>query len=245
MALFAEGMPCPLCAQPLLFSQARFGTWGVWLLEHHPLHGYCDSVMHWECYAQWPHRPEFARTYFDFWVSEEPTNPFWHRVVHTDSLFVQVNPELASAWVTLAETGTREEVRLPKWSWWLNWRGEGSHPIEELELQKAKAYLLESMPTFRSVMKAIDMERKRSLYEQIEARLKLQEEEEMSAAAIREEFNRLCRAAMESIAIRGFTCPKCQYTGTNFRLAERQGHRSALICRACGWALRAEELTGG
>ena len=113
MALFFTGQKCPLCEQPIN-EGPKFGTWGVWLPSHDPLLRYCDGVMHWDCYAEWPHRQRFASTYFQFWVNSEEENVFWHRAYLDDDVLVTVNPfePIRSSWVHLKETGSRIDVKL-------------------------------------------------------------------------------------------------------------------------------------
>jgi hypothetical protein len=38
---------------------------------------FADAVMHWDCYAEWEHRPRFARTYFEQRKEWNASNPHW------------------------------------------------------------------------------------------------------------------------------------------------------------------------
>jgi hypothetical protein len=237
MALLFAGMPCALCGDPVRGDQAVFSTWGTWLPVEHRLFKYCDAGMHWTCYAGWPDRPSFARSYFEFWIAGEVQNPVWHLAYLDDRVFVDVNPEPLSdaAWVVLAETGSRIPVKLRDWGKWLGRRGDGRHEIEELALAAAKEVLARSLTNRDGVIAAIDLDRKRELYERLhkerqEARRRNREKQ----AADRAHKER-CRNLVHRAQTEGMTCTHCGVFGKQFRLAERSGRRSTVICRACGW----------
>lgn len=73
-------------------------------------------MMHWDCYGPWVFRGQFARTYFEFWVEHELQSPFWWRSYLDTEILVTVNPSehVHSAWVCLAETGSRFDVPLAR-----------------------------------------------------------------------------------------------------------------------------------
>jgi hypothetical protein len=171
MALLLPGMPCPLCKQPMDSGQSLFSTWGVWLPKEDPLWRFCDATLHWSCYAAWPDRGRFARSYFEFWVAHEPQNPFWHRVHLDERVYAEVNPDplVASVWVVLAETGSRISVKLSNWASWLRHTDDGHHEVETSALLAAKGALSAALPSATAVTAAIDLERKRELYERIRA----------------------------------------------------------------------------
>src|SRR6187431_3088433 len=82
---------CPICQRPVAGDDEHFGTWGVFSVPR-GLSKFCDAVMHWECYAVWPRRKDFARAYFDFWVANMHHNPHWAEAYHDDRVLVTVNP---------------------------------------------------------------------------------------------------------------------------------------------------------
>jgi len=175
MALFVEGMECPLCGKPMLSNQAIFGTWGLWLPMDDPLVLFCDACMHWDCYADWPYRPRFAKSYIDFWVEEEKNNPLWSRAFLDEHTFVKVNPHapFERIWVHLYDTGSRFDVSLDDWELWLSQEAtETEHPVEAKSLAVAKEILKKSIPTKELLLQAIELDAKRPLLEQYNAKMK-------------------------------------------------------------------------
>jgi hypothetical protein len=154
VGLFCEGMPCPLCNEPMLQRQPLFGTWGVWLPQNDPLEAYCDAVMHWECYATWEHRSSFARSYFDFWVEGRHQNPHWRPAYFDDTVLVTVNPSppIEAAWVHLAATGTRHNPKLDDWAAWLQRDDKEDHPMERAAVAMVKRTLSAHVPTKKSLL---------------------------------------------------------------------------------------------
>jgi hypothetical protein len=69
--------------------------------------------------------------------------------------------------VVLAETGSRISVKLSDWESWLGQTGDGGHEVETVALQAAKDTLGSALPTAAAVTGAIDMGRKRELYDRI------------------------------------------------------------------------------
>jgi hypothetical protein len=167
MALFMPGhSKCPICGKVLTEQDERFGTWGVFAVPP-DLFRFCDAVMHWSCYADWPRRPEFAKAYFDFWVGNEPHNRHWAKAYLDDQVFVTVNPflgESGEAELVLAATGSRVRVRMEEWERWLDApetsEGARLHPLEIAELRRVAPALKAAIPTVDAVMNALDGESK-------------------------------------------------------------------------------------
>jgi hypothetical protein len=169
MSLFIKGMECPLCGEPMQSDQARFGTWGVWLPKDDPLMLFCDASMHWDCYADWPYRPRFARSYVDFFVEDEKTNPLWSKALLDENAFVNVNPHppFELVWIQLYETGNRYDVNLNDWESWLSQETvEVEHRVEARPMALVREILKKRMPTRELLLQALDLERKRPLLEQ-------------------------------------------------------------------------------
>lgn len=62
MALFDDGMPCPLCGQPMTGRQNLLAF--TFVGSRHPLvRQLDDSVCHQDCLGRWEHRDEFVRAY--------------------------------------------------------------------------------------------------------------------------------------------------------------------------------------
>ncbi len=157
MALFFAGCRCPICDQVLAPDADHFATWGVWLPESDGLSRFCDSVMHWSCYAEWKYQRRFARGYFEFWVSTSDQNPYWKRVFLNDSVLVTVNPKppVEAAWVYLAATGTRHNPKLGEWGNWLERDDGDRHPLEAQALGNAKQTLRVELPTKAALLSRV------------------------------------------------------------------------------------------
>ena len=65
MAIVSENSTCMICDETL--DRSFLSTWGVWLGPKHPLFRYCDAPFHIDCMANWTHRIEFSRSYFEMW----------------------------------------------------------------------------------------------------------------------------------------------------------------------------------
>ena len=165
VSIFNSG-DCLICGEALANDQQLFGTWGVFSVPA-GLECFCDAVIHWSCYANWPHRAEFAKAYFDFWVDEEKHNRCWAKAFHDEQVFMTVNPFIAEAGeaiLVLASTGSRLRVEMDEWQTWLEAPemsdGEPMHPIEIAEMQRIAPVLKAALPTEDDVMNALDGESK-------------------------------------------------------------------------------------
>ena len=244
MALFREGMACPLCKEPMQRRQSLFGTWGVWLPSSDPLHRYCDAYMHWECYATWKYRGRFARSYFEFWIEHEKTSPYWTRAYLDNFVLVTVNPitSVSAAWVHLADTGSRSYVLLTEWERWLHEaQSDADHRVEAESMRQAQAILRNQMPTRALLLQHADFERKRPL-----TQLVLEEQLQRAARQVdkndeMKQHNERCRKVMSRVERVGMACEHCGQTPSEFRLSQRAGQRSLVICRRCGWVVDVPE----
>ena len=156
MALFMPGRSkCPICGGVLNEDDERFGTSGVYHVTP-GLGRFRDAIMHWSCYADWPHRPEFAKAYFNFWVANERHNQYWAKAYLDDRVFVTVNPflgENGEAELVLAATGSRVRVQMDEWERWLDSpnTSEG-RPLHGLVVEELRA----AVPARRGSIPAVD-----------------------------------------------------------------------------------------
>jgi hypothetical protein len=164
MAFFTAGISeCAICHEVLTEQDEVFATWGVFGVDLE-LFPYCDAPMHWSCYAAWPHRETFARAYFDFWIEEERRNRYWAKVYLDDRVLMKVNPfngENGEASLLLSRTGSSVRVDLTHWEQWLEAAettkdGRKLHPLEVDEFREIAPVLKATLPTWDSVMDAID-----------------------------------------------------------------------------------------
>lgn len=236
MALFFDGMPCALCHSPLATSDTTFGTWGVWLPESDRLHRFCDTVIHWSCYAEWKHRARFARSYFEFWVRQEQQDIFWWRAFFDDAVLVTVNPdaEVQSAWVCLAETGSRLSVTLSSWDAWVEDPTEAVHRVEQQAIDNAKLRLRRDRPTGQSLLSAINRSAKSELFRRVAESEQIRASEESRRREETAKHNALCEKVLPVILGAKYCCPSCHESRSNFRLSTREGSRSLIVCRQCG-----------
>jgi len=167
MALFMpDRSECPICGGILTEQDEHFATWGVFAVPP-GLGRFCDAVMHWSCYADWSHRPAFARAYFDFWVRNEPSNPYWAKAYLDDRVLVTVNPFIGDGGqveLVLAHTGSRVRVQAAEWERWLDVpetsEGRRLYTLVVDELRVAVPALKAAIPTVDALMHALDGESK-------------------------------------------------------------------------------------
>jgi hypothetical protein len=234
------GARCRLCGRPAQPHEALFGTWGVWLPEHHQLGNYCDGGMHWECYAKWAERPHFARSCFDFWIDDEKTSVYWWKAYLDDKVLVTVNPEpsVESVWIHLSETGSRHSLRLKDWERWLREPCDAAaHPIEAIAMARAKRTLGAAVPTRERLLASVDRTTKKELLEKVLQEAIARHEAETKRREETPLHNRACDRLYLDATTNGLKCPHCGRFSRNYRLAARNGQRSQVIFRECGWAL--------
>lgn len=135
--MIALPSPCPLCGEDMTEDQDLFSTWGVFFDTDDPLFRYCDGAMHWPCYANWEHRPQFARSYFDMWVDNAGGNFCWGVVYVDEDVLVTTNPvpPISSFCVVVAESGVRYMPKFDEWSDFV-FRATGQHEAERTALER-------------------------------------------------------------------------------------------------------------
>lgn len=236
MALFTTS--CSICLEKLQPGEPTFSTWGVWLPEGHPLLGFCDSVMHWECYASWPGRSEFARSYFRFWADQESSSGYWHRAYCDEDVLVTVNPDLGECDVYLATTGTCHRVDTAKWeSWLLEDRDRAPHQIVASALEEVVQRLRAALPNATALVGAIDLGAK------AEVMSRHAQEEKLERAAAKRRYyrrqlgkqahNAACQRLADAAQQEGLECPLCKETTSALDVVKLKKKWLALRCLAC------------
>lgn len=157
---------CALCGQRIDPSSPLFRTSGSFLPPGDPLIPFCNSPLHWSCYAKWPERPRFARRYVEAWVKANRRNPFWWSVYRDEHVYVSVNPSagIEEASVRLFATGSDIRVRLARWAEWLEHMDAvtpGLHAQERHALVAVLPLLRQRLPDDHAVVDAIDPDEKR------------------------------------------------------------------------------------
>lgn len=232
MALFMTGANrCSICKEILLKGDSLFGTSGVWLPEDHPLKRYCDSAMHWNCYTTWEGRKEFAKTYAEARVEGEQFNPYWGKAYLDERVYVSVSKICEEIGVIPFSTGLIYHVGFDEWQAWLqNPRQEyHKHPLESETLAEVLPALRRNLPHPDMAVAAVDWEAKQKLADKEQQRIEA--EREASKRSLKE-HNERCALFWKLLQGKSWACPKCE--NPVFRLSERAGEKSFVICRRCG-----------
>lgn len=228
MAIFVEGMKCPLCGQPMRGADRLFGT-SHFLGPEHDLAEFSDATMHWDCYAPWEHRARFARLYFEARGAGFAANPNWGVAYADERVLVSVNPaKLVSVVdVMLAETGSVQRVALAEWEDWLagEWSHGCRHDIERRALGAVLPVLRERLATSEAVRSAV--------------RGVQQSPPDEGGLVGRIMYQTACRDLAERAARKGLACPGCGKFSTAYDYWDagtvtESGPKSHLTCRSCG-----------
>ncbi|HPF39280.1 MAG TPA: hypothetical protein P5081_12980 [Phycisphaerae bacterium] len=241
MALISRGMSrCPICNEVIRAEHHIFATWGVWLETDHKLFRYCDAGMHWDCYAHWPHRPEFAKSYIDFWFEWSRESPYSGFVFVNDEALVSVARETEIVTVRVFSTGVTYVVGFDQWRDWLRapTLGPKAHPLEFESVLAILPTLRRHCHRLDDLVDSIDWEAKRLVAEAIERRWKAAREEEERAKQARKR-NRRCVRFWLRLRRNDWACPVCRTR--DFRLIQRQGVETRVDCRGCGTAFTGTE----
>ncbi len=226
MALFFDGLPCPLCGVKMTSNDRRFAT-THFLGPESDLHRFSDAVMHWDCYAKWDHRTRFGRMYFK-------CHRKWHElgfppnsIVYSDdqihvSTYPKKHPRTVD--VMLAETGSGFSIAIDDWEGWLSGKcfEDCQHPIERDALVAVLPQLRTRLPTAKAVVVATRRTEKRDT---------------MKLPLSRDEF--ACVYLAVRAAMEGLACPGCGHISTEYDFVRVEqvsevGPQSHLVCRDCG-----------
>ena len=222
---------CSICEEILPEGASLFATSGVWLTNSHPLFRYCDSVMHWNCYATWEGRKEFARSYAEFCAENERSNPYWGMAYLDRRVLVTVSPSRKEIKVMPFSTGLEYSVGFDGWQAWLKDPRQvyQRHPLESETLAEVLPLLRRHLPHPDVVVAAVDWEAKQRLLDEEERRNEAQQKAHERSL---EEHNERCSLFWNLFQDKSWACPKCE--NLEFRLSERAGKKSFVICRRCG-----------
>jgi hypothetical protein len=195
--------------------------------------------MHWACYAAWEYRERYEQLHFDDCVRQEALSPAWHRVYLDQETFATVYPGKrkmdVQVRVHVKAMASAILVGFSDWEKWLEEDVASSTPsLLAVGLARAKQCLREAFPKRDGLLAAIDLSRKAELY----AQLKIQERAAKAAEAqVRQQMvlrNKACEAFMEQVKKSPVACDHCKADPGEFRLAQRGGRPTAIICRKCG-----------
>jgi uncharacterized protein YbaR (Trm112 family) len=231
MALLYEGMTCPLCHQELDIHSRLFATSGVFFSPDHRLFAYCDAAMHWDCYANWPDRVEFAGCYFQMWVEPDPDNPYWRQAFLSQEVLGTVNPDPSVAKVSLllAKTGSFLQVSLDRWNDLIQGPVASFtdlHPVERDALSEVWPLLQEALPSASALGARVDQAARQEALQRHKEKTRRSEEERLRKTKA---HNKACRALVRE----GIECPYCKAEDIRY-LDKSPEAKSYFICGSCG-----------
>ncbi len=242
MAISVTELTCLLCGEVMRADQPCFATSGVWLEPVDPLVKFCDAGLHWGCYAAWPERRRFARSYVDSWVEQARLGSRREQAYLDDEVFVAVDtyPDVREATVRLYETGTSRRVEFDDWgSFVASPAGDGDlPPLEASALASARARLARAAPTLDALLGGVDPKRRQAVIAAAKlrskaertARVEQQARDRERQASYKAETEALYREALE----KGLRCPFCAVVSRGYRRLEAGRNRLRIACRRCG-----------
>ena len=149
VAAFCRLRDCPLCREVIEEDSAVFVPRPFFIGAE--FWAYAKVPIHWDCFARWEQRPEFARRYFQANVESAEHNQFWGIAHRDEQSFVSVNPSqyVQEIQVMLAETASDFRVKLADWQDWLEggWFESCNHEVEKEALGKLLPFFHEKFPT--------------------------------------------------------------------------------------------------
>lgn len=231
MALLYKGIRCLLCHQEMDTQSRLFSTWGVFFPPDHRLFAYCDAAMHWDCYANWPDRAEFARQYFQMWVEPDPDNPYWGLAFLSEEVLVKVNPDpdVAKVSLLLAKTGSFLHTPLERWTDLIQKPATSFadlHPVERDALSEVWPLLQKAFPSADQLVARVDQAARQEALQSHKEKTRRSEEERLRKTKA---HNKACRALLRD----GIACPYCKVEDIRY-LDKSPEDKSYFICNGCG-----------
>jgi hypothetical protein len=100
--------------------------------------GYSDAAMHWDCFARWEHRQEFANLYFQEQVDWFKGNSYWKILKRTQDICVVYGKAANQVEVILRQSGSSFRVNQKDWAQWLakEWMASPNHELERTALEQ-------------------------------------------------------------------------------------------------------------
>lgn len=226
VAAFCRLPDCPLCREVIEEDSPVFVMRPFYIAEYWQ---YAKEPIHFDCFARWDKRPDFARRYFDANVEDADRNQFWGIAHRDENCFVSVNPSqyVQEVQVMLAETASDFRVKLPEWQDWLEgeWFETCRHEVEREALGRV-------IPLFREKFLTAEVVVEAAGFSPEEPPAK----PEGMVGVISYEFacDDLARRATE----KGLACPHCgdfsnDYEYRKVEMVDPDGPHSVLVCKNC------------
>jgi Leucine Rich repeat len=227
VAAFGKLPACPLCQQVIdkddpVFVARPFGM----APEFYSL---VKMPIHWDCYARWERRSEFARQYFRANVVNTEHNQFWGVARSDDTVLLSVNPSqyVKEIEVVLAQSGSSFRIPLDDWENWLEgeWFESCHHKVEREALACLIPSFREDFPTAEALVEAAGLSPGDTPAEL-----------EGTVGLVSYEF--ACQDLAKRAAEKGLACPRCgefsnEYEFRKVKVIDADGARSVLICKSC------------
>jgi Leucine-rich repeat (LRR) protein len=189
-----------------------------------------EQPIHWDCYACWEQRPQFARQYFQANVAAMQHNQFWGMARCDDRVMLTINPGqyVREIEVLLAETGSAFRISMNDWQDWLDgeWFEGCRHEVEREALAPLITAWKEELPTPEALAEAAGL------------RDGEQEVPQTTPMVERITYEFACENLARRAASKGMACPHCSQFSNDYeyrRVASvsLDGPQSCLFCKAC------------
>jgi hypothetical protein len=234
LALIFKGARCSICNNILNSDDRIFATSGVFLPDVNPLHVYCDTAMHLNCYVNWDKRRDFAFEYVKFIIDCEQNNVSWAKVYLDNDFYISVSlcESIGLVRIIPIHTGEFVDVKLDSWSSWIEENKEIPNILNiDNKLNKIlMKTLLSKLPTKESILKVVDWDNKQLQREKyISEWNKAQTRAEEERLELVTQYNKKIEKYYNS----KLSCPKCK--NKNIRFVNKNPEKEFyFICRECG-----------
>ena len=227
VAVFSRLPACPLCGEIIEEDSPVFVA--------RPFHvgaefwQYAEMPIHWDCFARWEKRPEFARRYFQANAEATEHNEFWGVARRDEHVLVSVNPSgyVKEIEVLLAETGSSFRIPLMDWQDWVEgeWFDACRHEVEREILGRLIPSFREKFPTADALVEAAGFS---------------PEEPPTGLGGMMGQisYEFACDDLARRAAAKGLACPHCgqfsnDYQYRKVEMVDPKGPRSVLVCKNC------------
>jgi hypothetical protein len=227
VAAFARLPACPLCREVIEYNSPVFVPRPFFIGQE--FWKYAKVPIHWNCFAGWEQRPEFARRYFQANAEAAEHNQFWGVACRDEQVLVSVNPSqyVKEVELVLAATGSSFRIPLSDWQDWLEgeWFDACRHEVE-------RETLAGLVPSFRAAFPTAEVLLQSAGFSPEEPPAR----PDGMVGQISYEF--ACQDLAGRAAEKGMACPLCgdfsnDYEYRSVEVVDLDGPRSVLVCKSC------------
>jgi hypothetical protein len=227
VAGFSRLPACPLCEEVIEEDSPVFVPRPFFIGDE--FWRYAKTPIHWDCFARWEQRREFARQYFQAKAEAAEHNQFWGVACRDEQVLVTVNPSqyVQEVEVLLAETGSSFRLHLDDWQDWLEggWFDACRHEAEREALAGLIPSFKERLPTSGAVIKTAGFS---------------PEEPPAGPHGMvgRISYEFACQDLARRATEKGLACPRCGNFSNDFEyrkveVVDPDGQQSVLVCKSC------------